>query len=414
MLAVAVAGMLVYSAAGAAPDDGKDLGPAKASTTSTTSKCEPSTSTTRKDGDKEPTTSTTRKDGDKEPTTSTTRKDGDKEPTTSTTRKDRDEKDDGDAAATKAAAPSGGLDLQGAAVATAAKGADADTDDKATKADADKDCGSTTTTRKGDGGGKDDDEGKDPTTSTTRKRPTTTTTAKGDKDDGKGSTTTTTRQRAVEPHTPNPGSGTGSPDPGSADPGGAPIAPQEAPPFDAPDSDPGPAAEPEAAADPGAVDDSDSFDMWDDEDEYVAISPTETPGSGEPLPVFNQLTSSSSGKVSDRNRRDRSRVTGSRSRESGRSLDDTEELAYAPEEALTARSLTPAAVVESESARRRLGGTRASASREAALPTGAISTPADPLSRRNPLAAAALVLLVGVSRELFKVWRRRAHDFWPA
>jgi hypothetical protein len=24
------------------------------------------------------------------------------------------------------------------------------------------------------------------------------------------------------------------------------------------------------------------------------------------------------------------------------------------------------------------------------------------------------VVLVGVSRELFKVWRRRATDFWPA
>lgn len=399
MLAVAVVGMLVYSAAGAAPDDGKDLGPAKPSTTTTTSKCEPSTSTTRKDGDKEPTTSTTRKDGDKEPTTSTTAKDGDNK--------------DGDAAAAKAAAPTG-VDLDGAAFAAAAK--DAEPDEKASKAAADKDCGPTTTTRKGDGGGKDDD-GKGSTTSTTRKRPTTTTTEK--KDDGdKGSTTTTTRQ-SVEPHTPNPadpGTG-GSPEPdGSADPGGTPISPQEAPPVDAPDSDPGPAAEqPEAAADPGPVDDDESFDMWDDDEDYVALDPMEAPGSGSPLPVFNQLKPSSAEKASS-DRRDRSRSTGGRSRGTGRvqDYDDpaTGEVAYSPE-ALTSRSLTPAAVVESESARRRLGGARAAVT-ESAFPADVISTPGETLNRRNPLAAAALVLLVGVARELFKVWRRRAYDFWPA
>ncbi|HYH52137.1 MAG TPA: hypothetical protein VEG38_21555, partial [Acidimicrobiia bacterium] len=127
MLAVAVVGMLVYSAAGAAPDDGKDLGPAKPSTT-TTSKCEPSTPSTGKGDDKEPTTSTTGKDGDKESTTSTTRKDDDKESTTSTTEKDGDDKD-ADPRAAKAAAPSRELSLQGAAVATAAKDGDAADDD---------------------------------------------------------------------------------------------------------------------------------------------------------------------------------------------------------------------------------------------------------------------------------------------
>ena len=52
---------------------------------------------------------------------------------------------------------------------------------------------------------------------------------------------------------------------------------------------------------------------------------------------------------------------------------------------------------------------------ESAFPANIISTPKIfPINRRDPLAAAALVLLVGVSRELFKVWRRRATDYWPA
>jgi hypothetical protein len=63
---------------------------------------------------------------------------------------------------------------------------------------------------------------------------------------------------------------------------------------------------------------------------------------------------------------------------------------------------------------RSLAGVRTSAS-ETAFPASVISTPkVFPINHRDPLAAGALVLLVGVSRELFRAWRRRAGDYWPA
>jgi hypothetical protein len=63
---------------------------------------------------------------------------------------------------------------------------------------------------------------------------------------------------------------------------------------------------------------------------------------------------------------------------------------------------------------RKLGGIQSSVT-ESAFPADIISTPkVFPVNRRDPLAAAALVLLAGVSRELFKAWRRRATDYWPA
>jgi hypothetical protein len=72
-------------------------------------------------------------------------------------------------------------------------------------------------------------------------------------------------------------------------------------------------------------------------------------------------------------------------------------------------------VTESEAVSRRLAGMQTSAVTESAFPANIISTPGRfPVNHRDPLAAAALVVLAGVSRELFKVWRRRATDFWPA
>jgi len=69
---------------------------------------------------------------------------------------------------------------------------------------------------------------------------------------------------------------------------------------------------------------------------------------------------------------------------------------------------------ESEAVSRRLGGLQTSIN-ESAFPATVISTPkVFPMNRRDPLAAAALILLIGVSRELFKVWRRQASDYWPA
>ncbi|MEW6477587.1 MAG: hypothetical protein AB1679_35510, partial [Actinomycetota bacterium] len=220
---------------------------------------------------------------------------------------------------------------------------------------------------------------------------------------GKGSTTTTTRQGGnVDPQTPgDPGTG-GSTDPGDpADPGGTPISPQEAPPYDAPDSDPGPAEDPEAAADPGPVDD---FDLWDDEAE-VAVDPLEAPGSGSMLPVFNEFLPSSGKASAEGSRPSRNR---SRSRSSGRG----QELAAPP--VVVPHISIPAAVTESAAVSRRLGGLQTSMT-ESAFPANIISTPNEfPVNHRDPLAAAALVILVGVSRELFKVWRRRATDYWPA
>jgi hypothetical protein len=410
MLAVACVGMLVYSVAGAA-SDGKELAPAKSSTTS---KCEPTTSTTQKGGDKGSTTSTTEKGGDKGSTTSTTEKGGDKASTTSTTEKSGDKgsttttteksgdagakSDSGDPTVEKAAAPSTALEAKGDS-ATATKDSDGDTASKAATDDKDG-CSTTTTTEKG---GKDGSGGKDSTTTTTRKSggkgSTTTTTDKDGKSGGKGSTTSTTAQGGtVEPQTPGDPGPDDSTDPGSsADPGDTPISPQEAPPYDAPDSDPGPAADPEAAADPGPVE---SFDMWDDEAD-VAVDPLEAPGSGSMLPVFNNFLPSSDEEAAV------ARSSRSRSRSSG----DVQQLAAAP---VVASRISAPAVTESAAVSRQLAGVRTSVT-ESAFPASIISTPSQfPVNHRDPLTAAALVILVGVSRELFKVWRRRATEYWPA
>ena len=431
MLAVACAGMLVYAVAGAAPDDGRQLAPATCSSSeagpptpgcveaaadkgstpttakgSTPTKCEPTTTTTGKGGDKDPTTTTTGKGGDKDPTTTTTGKSGDKDPTTTTTEKGGDkgsttttgknDSGDKDATAAKAGQPTTALAVKSDAETAAAKDSG---DDNASKAatDPDKDCPTTTTTEKG---GKGDSGGKDTTTTTRKgggKGSTTTTTEKDGKGSDKPTTSTTTQGGTVDPQTP--GDSGGSADPGSSDPGDTPISPQEAPPYDAPDSDPGPAADPEAAADPGPVDDG--FDMWDDEE--VAISPMEAPGSGSMMPVINDFMPSSGEKSSGR--RERSRPTGS--------SPSVQELAAAPVVTLRGVAPTPGST-ESAAVSRRLGGLQTSVT-ESAFPANIISTPGEfPINHRDPLAAAALVVLVGVSRELFKVWRRRATDFWPA
>jgi hypothetical protein len=71
-------------------------------------------------------------------------------------------------------------------------------------------------------------------------------------------------------------------------------------------------------------------------------------------------------------------------------------------------------VTESGRVSRSLAGLQTSVT-ESAFPATIISTPGVfPINHRDPLAAAALILLVGVSRELFKVWRRRANSYWPA
>jgi len=71
-------------------------------------------------------------------------------------------------------------------------------------------------------------------------------------------------------------------------------------------------------------------------------------------------------------------------------------------------------VAESGSVSRSLAGLQTSVT-ESAFPATIISTPrVFPVNHRDPLAAAALVLLAGVSRELFKAWRRRATRYWPA
>ena len=429
MLVVACVGMMVYAVAGAAPDDGQQLSPAAKSstTTSTTGKdgkgstpsddCKgPTTSTTEKDGGgKGPTTSTTEKDGGgKGPTTSTTEKDdGGKGPTTSTTEKDdggkgpttsTTEKDDGGkGGSTPTTADKGNVSPKAAVNAAAAdKTTATTTKNDASKAAADDDCepttpttdkggkGSTTTTRKS-GDGKDD--GKNPTTTTTdrKDRPTTTTTEKHD---------------TVEPTTPSdPGSGGGDSG-GTTDPGATPIEPQEAPPFDPSYDQP---------ADPGA-DDPGADDGWYempaegpvamDGDEYD-IEPMAAPGEAEPvIPTFSRSNPRSGGKASvSSDRPDR--------RRSGRGGD--QELA-APPLVMSSSGVVQASPGQSQSAAvsRNLGGLQTSVT-ESAFPADIISTPKIfPVNRRDPLAAAALVLLVGVSRELFKAWRRRVSDYWPA
>ncbi|MCA1844060.1 MAG: hypothetical protein LC792_12925, partial [Actinobacteria bacterium] len=71
-------------------------------------------------------------------------------------------------------------------------------------------------------------------------------------------------------------------------------------------------------------------------------------------------------------------------------------------------------VTQSAAVSRNLAGLQTSAT-ESAFSATVISTPkVFPINRRDPLAAAALILLAGVARELFKAWRRQANDVWAA
>ena len=391
MLAVACVSMMVYAVAGAAPDDGQLLVPAE--TTAPAAKSDSSTPTTRKGSD-------TRDDDCKGSTTSTTAKDGDgkdgdgKGSTTSTTTKD----DDGKSSST---------------TSTTRDKDDVSTNATVNAAAADKDT--TATTAKGDA----DSDDCEPTTSTTSKggKGTTTTTRKsGDgKDDGKNSTTTTTdrrdrpttttTERTVEPTTPgDPGSGGDSG--GTNDPGATPIEPQEAPPFDPsneqPVDDPG--------ADPG-VDDGGWYEMPEEgpveiEGDEYAFGPMPAPGEAQPvIPTFSN--SRSNGKPS---------VNSDRSTRRTRDRSGRDQQLAANSFVMSSSGAVQASQGQAQSApvSRNLGGLQTSVT-ESAFPADIISTPKIfPINRRDPLAAAALVLLAGVARELFKAWRRRASDYWPA
>ena len=470
MLAVACVGMLVYAVAGAAPDDGRELAPAACegdggSRTSTTScdekdggggKGDKDSSTTGKD-DCGPTTSTTRKgdsgsggkddgkddgkgdsgsDGkdDGKGDSGSDGKDDDsggkdgKEPTTTTTAKDDPKSGDDDDADSKKAGGDADVKMTAAAKSDPAaadeKDGEGSKDDKSTSG---KDgCGDGK-----DDGGKDDDGGKGdkkPTTTTTDKdgkdgkdgKGSTTTTLKGGGKDGKEPTTTTTeRSRYREPTTstttqrgtagpeaPSGGTGSGeSADPGgSPDPGAAPIEPQHVDDSDEVAFGPGPAADDYEMFDP---DPDQAGDGWDDfaplepegDDMAAEVTPDEPV-----LPLFREMYPPSGEKTSARAVR-RSRPTGSGGR--------VQEVA-APPVAAAPRSNPSPGVTESKPVSRRLPGLQTSVT-ESAFPATVISTPqVFPMNHRDPLAAAALVLLVGVSWELFKAWRRRAGQYWPA
>jgi hypothetical protein len=468
MLAVACAGMLVYAVAGAAPDDGQTLAPASCATapvagppapcfetaaaadktgdkgsTETTAKgdkgstsggkdpCAGSTPTTSKDGkgdsgstpttgkdgkgsDTPPTTAKDSKDSDTPPTTAKDSKDSDTPPTTA-----KDSKDDSNSTSstTRDGKSDSGSTQTGKDVTTAA----------AVKGDggADK-SGSTATTTKGkDSGSTGKDSGCDGSTPTTGKdKPTTSTTDKdgtGSTTDttrkgGKGSTTTTTDRKdrpttsttdrgdSVKPSTPGGGdSASGGDSGGSSDPADNPISPQEAPP-EAPASDPGPAADPEAAADPGAIGSGDDFyDMPDEgpvplDGDEVAIAPLAAPG--EAAPVIPSFATKGSGQAWSANR-------------PSRGLGTVQDYDAPPAASSTWVHQTPGQT-QSAAVTRQLGGLQTSVN-ESAFPASVISTPGVfPMNRKDPLAAAALILLIGVARELFKAWRRQANDYWPA
>jgi hypothetical protein len=118
------------------------------------------------------------------------------------------------------------------------------------------------------------------------------------------------------------------------------------------------------------------------------------------LPIFGDLFPGSGGKA-----------PAVRASAPSRSTGRVQQLASSPR--VTARTSSPV-MIESGRVSRSLAGVLSSAS-ESAFPATVISTPkVFPVNHRDPLAAGALVLLVGVSRELFKVWRRRASNYWPA
>jgi hypothetical protein len=438
MLVVACVGMMVYAVAGAAPD-GTELAPASCGATPTTScaqvaaaksgdkdsppttdkgdkttqttgkdRCDGSSTPGKDDGkdDSKDTTSTTAKGGkdDSKDTTSTTAKGGkdDSKDTTSTTAKGgKDDSKD-----TTSTTATDGKDDSGSTPTTSKDG----TDDS--KNPTSKDVSTTaavkggdSTTDKGDSAGKDDCEptkggGKD-TTDTTRKgggktddKDTTTTTDRRDRP----TTSTTDKQDSVKPTTPSGGGdpGSGGTDSPSSDPGATPIEPQEAP--------------PDASAEPEATD-GDYSDMpdegpvaWDEDD--VAIGPMAAPGEAAPvLPTFNGGFYDGSGWKAPAPAKNRP------SRSSGK----PQQLAAPPLVMSSSGSVeASSAVSESAAVSRTLAGNQTSAT-ESAFPSTVISTPkVFPINRRDPLAAAALVLLAGVSRELFKAWRRQANAYWSA
>ena len=360
------------------------------STTTTTDKgSSGSTTTTTGKGGNGSTTTTTDK-GSSGSTTSTTGKGSSGSTTTTTGKNDSTAAGSGGGSAGTASGSSGDPNASSAASGgTGSVGTPA------------KDCGTTTTTGKG---------GKNSTTTTTGKggkNSTTTTTGKG----GKNSTTTTTAKSGGQGgggSTPPPsGSGGtvspsmpgGSTNPGSASDPGTPIQIQE---FPGPSgSDQGPAAGPEAANAPGSVD----FPVGPGGGVGVSggdvpVAPLAVPGAG-PLPVFGDLFPAGSGGVVAK------AASGSRSR--------TQELASASFGAGTVSDDTPPTMTQSGSVSRSLAGLQSSVT-ESAFPARIISTPkVFPINHRDPLAAAALVLILGVGREIFKAWRRKANEsYWPA
>lgn len=446
MMAVACVGMLVYAVAGAAPDDGRQLAPAacesdSGSRTTSTTSCDEkdgaakgdkgSTSTTGKD-DCRPTTSTTRKadSGSDKDDADSGGKD-DKE-STSTTAADSKSGDDADskkagsdddvklsAAAKDDPAPADDKDAGEDGCDGDADGSDSDGKDGDGKDDDGKDDDSKDDDSKDDGDGKGD---KEPTTTTTEKKDgkgsATTTTGKGAEKDGKKPTTTTTERREREPTTSTttqpgtagpeaPSGGTGSGGAADPDPGATPIEPQHVDDSDEVAFGPGPNADDYEMFDP---DPAEAGDGWDDLDPVGSEGDGMAVDMAEPdepvLPLFRDFNPPTSEKASARVTR--SRPSGSRVRE-----DRVEQVAAAP--VATPRSApAPSGVTESTAVSRRLPGLQASLTKQA-FPATVISTPkVFPMNHRDPLAAAALVLLLGVSRELFKVWRRRATDYWPA
>ena len=145
-------------------------------------------------------------------------------------------------------------------------------------------------------------------------------------------------------------------------------------------------------------------------DEY-AFGPVPAPGEAQPVfPTLSEYSPRSGGKASARpdsssRRRNRDRP--------GRG--GNEEVAAEPFVMSSSGAVQGSpGTSQSAAVSRKLAGLQTSAT-ESAFPADIISTPKIfPINRRDPLAAAALVLLAGVARELFKAWRRRASDYWPA
>jgi hypothetical protein len=93
-----------------------------------------------------------------------------------------------------------------------------------------------------------------------------------------------------------------------------------------------------------------------------------------------------------------------------RSTSRVQEIAAPP---LVAPRSGSATVAESNSVSRSLAGLQTSVT-ESAFPATIISSPnVFPVNRWDPLAAAVLVVLAGLSREGLKAWRRRASQIWP-